>query len=330
MYVFPASASVFSAQHLPRSTSHRGKTNIMGYVDKILMAGGTVICQTRPYWILYGWAVVSLPIAVVGPAAMATRAAAQTLQGIVIDRSTGTRVGYAFIRFRAIDGPEVEAVVCDSAGEFRIRLTPGARYQAEVRAAGYLVQSDTVQTFRGPTASVLLRLRPAPFPLEPLRVVVPKENSSLAATGFYHRREMGFGYFMTANEIEQTVPVVMTDALRNLARVQVMCEKPGNCDLGTGGCLPTVVLDGVVVRRGGPPERTRSKRRRPRDPSTPEPPTPEPPTAAPPAVGVSRRLTLDDLLNPFNIEAIEIYPSAAGVPPQYMSPCGAVIAWSKK
>lgn len=236
---------------------------------------------------------------------LATPAAGQTLQGIVIDRWTGTRVSYAFIRFRAIDGTEVEAVISDSAGEFSIRLRPGARYEAEVKAAGYVIQSDTVQTFRGPTASVLLRLRPAPFPLEPLRVTVSKEDSSLAAKGFYHRREMGFGYLMTAKEIEQTFPVVMTDALRNVPGVRVVCVRGILCDVRTraaesmfrrGVCLPTVVLDGVVLRRGG----------------------------------TGGGLSLDELLNPFNIEAIEVYPSAAGVPPQYMSPCGAVIAWSKK
>ncbi|HKJ93972.1 MAG TPA: carboxypeptidase-like regulatory domain-containing protein [Longimicrobiales bacterium] len=236
---------------------------------------------------------------------LATPAAAQALRGFVIDRWTGTRVRYAFIRFRAIDGTDVEAVVSDSAGEFSIRLTPGARYQAEVKAAGYVTQSDTVQTFRGPTASVLLRLWPEPFPLEPLRVTVSKGNSSLADNGFYHRRQMGFGYFMTAKEIEQPFPVVMTDALHSVPRMRLMCLRPGLCDLRTvdaasmffrGMCLPTVVLDGFVLRRGG----------------------------------TGGDLMLDELLNPFNIEAIEVYPSAAGVPAQYMSPCGAVIAWSKK
>jgi hypothetical protein len=43
--------------------------------------------------------------------------------------------------------------------------------------------------------------------------------------------------------------------------------------------------------------------------------------------------SLDGLLNPFDIEAIEVYPSPAGVPVQYsgyMSPCGAIIAWSRR
>ena len=68
-----------------------------------------------------------------------------------------------------------------------------------------------------------------------------------------------------------------------------------------GVCRPTVVLDGVVLRVGG--------------------------------AGNARDLLLDDLLNPFNLEAVEVYPSAAGVPVQYqgyMSPCGAILAWSQR
>lgn len=66
-------------------------------------------------------------------------------------------------------------------------------------------------------------------------------------------------------------------------------------------CLPTVVLDGVVLRAGG--------YRRPAGD------------------------LVDDLLNPFNIEAIEVYPSPAGVPVQYagyLSPCGVIIAWTRR
>ena len=64
------------------------------------------------------------------------------------------------------------------------------------------------------------------------------------------------------------------------------------------GCAPTVVLDGVVVTAGGS--------------------------------GGTGDL---DSFNPFNLEAIEIYPSPAGVPVQYsgyMSPCGAVLLWSRR
>ncbi len=68
-----------------------------------------------------------------------------------------------------------------------------------------------------------------------------------------------------------------------------------------GSCHPSVVLDGVVLRAGG--------------------------------IGKPGDPTLDRLLNPFNIEAVEVYPSPAGVPVQYqgyVSPCGAILAWSRR
>ncbi len=67
-----------------------------------------------------------------------------------------------------------------------------------------------------------------------------------------------------------------------------------------GKCNPSVVLDGVLLQPGG--------------------------TA-------SGGLSLDDLVNPFNIEALEVYPGPEGVPVQYsgyLSPCGAILVWSKR
>jgi len=68
-----------------------------------------------------------------------------------------------------------------------------------------------------------------------------------------------------------------------------------------GKCQPSVVLDGVLLRAGG--------------------------------VGSRGDLSLDDLISPFNVEAVEVYPGPEGVPIQYsghMSPCGAIIVWSRR
>ena len=40
-----------------------------------------------------------------------------------------------------------------------------------------------------------------------------------------------------------------------------------------------------------------------------------------------------DVVAPHSLEAIEVYPSAAGVPVQYsgyLSPCGAILLWSRR
>ena len=66
-------------------------------------------------------------------------------------------------------------------------------------------------------------------------------------------------------------------------------------------CRPSVVLDGVVLQPGG--------------------------------TGSRGDLPLDALVNPFNIEALEVYPGPEGVPVQYsgyLSPCGAILVWSRR
>jgi hypothetical protein len=63
-------------------------------------------------------------------------------------------------------------------------------------------------------------------------------------------------------------------------------------------CAPTVVLDGAVVTVGG-----------------------------------SRGSGDVNWVDPHNLEALEVYPSPAGVPVQYsgyMSPCGAILMWSRR
>ena len=203
-------------------------------------------------------------------------------------------------------------------GVFSFRLPAAGEYQLRVSRVGYspkLTKPIGVDsTF---LTNVQLQLVPSAVPLEALTVVaeqvaIEKQLPYLVDAGFYERRRKGFGHFLTRADIEKRDPLLMTNALRGLSGVQVVCtgkRMPVTCDVlmpaaatmvFRGVCLPSVVLDGAVLRVGG--------------------------------VG-NPSATLDDLLNPFNIEAIEIYTSPAGLPVQYsgyMSPCGAIIVWSRR
>ena len=75
----------------------------------------------------------------------------------------------------------------------------------------------------------------------------------------------------------------------------------GNAQFIRGGCVPSVMLDGVVLRVGGTPGQG--------------------------------SLLLVALLKVTEIQALEVYPGAAGMPVQaagYISPCGAIVAWSRR
>ena len=114
---------------------------------------------------------------------------------------------------------------------------------------------------------------------------------------------------MTRQEIEKKDPLIVADLLEGMPGVRVRCGTPVSCTITMRAatsmflgkkCQPTVVLDGAVVSMGG--------------------------TARDASGNV-------DLIDPHNIEAIEVYPGPAGVPVQYsgyMSPCGAILLWSRR
>ncbi len=112
----------------------------------------------------------------------------------------------------------------------------------------------------------------------------------LARVGFYRRQAGGFGYFLTPEDLEALHPVFLEDLFWNMA--------------------------GVRMRRDGRVESQRFYR--------------------PCSLGVAvDALVVSDwtaVVHVGDIEAIEVYPSSAGVPAWLfgpVSPCGAVVIWTK-
>jgi TonB-dependent receptor-like protein len=138
---------------------------------------------------------------------------------------------------------------------------------------------------------------------------VEKRLPYLADAGFYKRRQAGFGHFLSRDEIDKRDPLILSDLLKGMSGVRVTCTGARRCTVTMraantmffrGKCNPSVVLDGVVLQPGG--------------------------------TG-GGGLLLDDLVNPFSIEALEVYPGPEGVPVQYsgyLSPCGAILVWSRR
>jgi Carboxypeptidase regulatory-like domain len=236
-------------------------------------------------------------------------ASAQVLRGTVLDSASNQPVAGAHVSALNPRGTAVANAVTRGDGRFTFLLPVVGDYRVRViRIAYRSTLTEPVSVTSAFVADIELRLCPSPLPLDTLTVVakrvpVERELPYLVGDGFYDRQHKGFGYFLTRTDIEKHSPVVVTDVLRGLAGVTVMggdVETPGASTMFFGKpCHVTVVLDGEVLRVGGS----------------------------------GGRGSLDKLLNPFNLEAIEVYPSPAGVPVQYsgyMSPCGAIIAWSRR
>lgn len=245
---------------------------------------------------------------------LASPAAAQVLRGTVVDSASGQPV--AGVQVMALTPVETGAgqAVTGRDGQFTLRLRGAGSYRLRVRRLGYSPRiTQPISVDSSFEASVRLWLTPVATPLDTVtvvaeRVAVEKRLGYLVDAGFYNRRHWGFGLFITRARIDSVRPWVISDLFYGISGVRVYCPRLGMCDLlmpaaatmfYRGTCWPSVILDGVVIRPGG----------------------------------VDRALMLDELLNPFNIEAIEVYRSPAGVPVQYsgyLSPCGAIIAWTRR
>jgi Carboxypeptidase regulatory-like domain/TonB-dependent Receptor Plug Domain len=245
----------------------------------------------------------------------AAPAAAQMLRGTVVDQHSKKAVEGVHVIVAATTGTTVGDTVTGADGEFALRLPVVGVYIVRASKPGYstaVTQAIDVQA--GLDASVQVRLQTSAVPLDTVTVVaqdvkVEQQTPYLAQVGFYDRQHRGIGRFLTRADLDKTRSDRLTDALRGMPGVHVVCGGGQYCDVQgpaatttftRGICQQTVVLDGVVVRPGGISGGG--------DP-------------------------VDQLLNPFNLDGVEVYSSPSGVPVQfkgYMSPCGAIIAWSRR
>jgi hypothetical protein len=202
-------------------------------------------------------------------------------------------------------------------GQFVFHLRAKGDYLLHATRLGYATTiTDPIAVDSASETDVLLPLIRRPVSLDTVivvaRVVPPaqKQLPYLVDAGFYRRQRLGFGYFLTRADIEKRDPIVLGDVLHDLPGVRVSCGSSLHCTVTMRGaktmfmrkvCSPSIVLDGVLLSPGG--------------------------------TGGSSDVGIDSPLNPFNLEAIEVYPGPAGVPVQYggyLSPCGAIIAWSRR
>jgi len=245
--------------------------------------------------------------------ALVLPARAQTLTGVVLDSVSQAPVVGARVLLLDSTGIAIQALTTSFDGQFTFSIPHLGDYRLLIGRIGYPISISKPFLFRsGFTAHVSLRLPSNPITLDTVTVVareIERHLPYLVDAGFYKRKQEGFGHFLTRDQIDKRDPLILSDLLQGMSGVRVACTGARHCTVTMraantmffrGSCNPSVVLDGVLLQPGG--------------------------------TG-GGGLRLDDLVNPFNIEALEVYPSPAGVPVQYsgyLSPCGAILVWSRR
>jgi hypothetical protein len=142
-------------------------------------------------------------------------------------------------------------------------------------------------------------LEPLPVELEP--VIIRGDTSTVVAYGrmadFFRRKRVGWGRFITRQDIEQANPFRVSDLLRTVPGVWVTYDLWGQPLFSfrrtlsrAARCMPAVYIDNM---------------RMPAD------------------------MSLDDWVMPHVVEGIEVYTSMATTPSEFYGGCGAIVIWTR-
>lgn len=246
---------------------------------------------------------------------------AQSLHGRVVDAASGEAVPEATVQVTGAEPRQAVRARTRADGGFTLALKGPGAYRVRVERTGYApATSQEVEVAAGEAVQVEMRISAQPLTLAPLTVVgrqAPRRISSLEPTGFYNRETRGHGRFLKREDMERRRGNRLATILDEVPGVRLYRDRRGNeyvtfdraqsngafsraqrgeADL----CQPVFFLDGGRVN-----------------------------------TGTANRggVTLNDLVAPEQIEAIEVYASVAQIPVEFNASdaaCGVVLIWTRK
>jgi hypothetical protein len=234
---------------------------------------------------------------------MPSPASSQRVAGTVRSEGAEDPVAGARVVLQLRGAGQRLTATTDTLGFFSMRLPEGGRYSLEVTAAGFeAFISQEVDVGHAETVTLEIRLGRDVIPLEPIRVSARTTDPRLA--GFHERRLSGaFGRFLTRQDVERSSPPRSTELLRGVAGISLTPVRRGRAAQtgnlvsvrgGFGLCEPALYIDGHRVRQ-------------------------------------SAQSTLDDILNPQDVEGVEVYSTGSTAPVQFYDPsaCGVILFWTR-
>jgi hypothetical protein len=232
--------------------------------------------------------------------AAAERLTAQMVHGRLIDQYTNQPIAGATVGLVKPDNsPMGVTAKTDNNGNFSLRAPGPGVYRLSANIAGYIAaQTPAFELGGGDDIHLTWRLLAGAVQLRPIAITSSPRSTSGRLGGFYDRMQRhGFGYFISSDQIQKQRPFFVSDLLRTVPGLQVLPSGRGfgNIVRTIEGCTPAIFLDGVRF----------------------------------PLMGES----IDDIVNPMNIEGIEVYPHATEAPAEFMTAgnnCGVIAIWTKR
>lgn len=236
---------------------------------------------------------------------LATSAHAQIIRGIVLDAQSKSPIDAVDVVLLARDDRVVSRYVSDKGGRFSIRLRETGSYVLRASRIGYAPLTTGIISLEPEQEAVAeLHLEPLAMPLDPIEARTARVrpgSQRLERVGFYQRKRTGLGHFLTAADIEARHLVYPEDLFTGMPGVRVAPDGRVLATSSYRACALGVAIDGLVVERGGY------------------------------GLVVERGgSSWAHLVNVNDIQAVEVFPRPAGVPPWMGARyCGAILIWRK-
>lgn len=215
-----------------------------------------------------------------------------SLVGTIADHD-GQPVGDAEISLIEHDSA-TRLVRSDSAGRFELMSLPGPLVALRIRRLGYESRSVQVNiTSPDRRSSIVIALDAAATKLNGVSVVDLADEPDSHLREFYARKATNnFGHYIEEAAIDSRRPQFISEMLRRVPGVAVLTSRRIGNVVKIRGCSPLVWVDGVRM-----------------------------PGAE-----------LDEVIQPAEVAAMEIYNSFAGIPSQYFdrsATCGTILVWTR-
>lgn len=235
---------------------------------------------------------ILLVLAAFGATLSAQGNAPGIVYGTVTDRQSGDPVVAADLW---LEGANIHRV-SDPNGKFEFGEVPPGSYMLHIQHIGYQEIADTLSVGGGKYLDLDVRMAPRAIELEPL-VVVAEYPGGAAMQGFYERRRMTMGTFLTRADVDRAHAHELSDLFRSVRGMHVVpASSPSGLSMGyhvlmRGNCRPTVFIDGAET--------------------------------------ISTSMSLDRMVRPEEVQGIEVYRGPE-TPVQYQrNACGAILIWTR-
>jgi hypothetical protein len=230
---------------------------------------------------------------------------AQTVRGVLTDSLSGSTLNGYTVHLKHLEKGHRLTTLSDSLGRFAFQNTGHGRFEITVDAFSRTFRRELSLVPRE-IVDIRVSLAASAVEVAPVVATATTRSKKLQFAGFYDRLLYHRPQYLLREDIEKRNARNVVHLMQGMKGVRAAGRDVlmrGGQTMGVhasrSGCKPSVYVDGALVRAGG--------------------------------TGVPMTY-LDVIESPNNIEALEVYTSAAQLPIEYGGPsaaCGVVLIWTR-